>query len=255
MCLINFQFDGHPKYKLVMAANRDEFYLRPTEPAHFWKDQPNLLAGRDLMQMGTWLGITASGRIAALTNFRDPSATDADKISRGAIVRNFLSSDIDPRLFLESLIPEDYAGFNLLAGGVDDLFYYNNIDGNVQRVEPGIHGLSNHFLDTPWPKVVKGNIYLERYLSDNSEVRLEDLFAFLQDAEKADEGDLPDTGVGAEWERVLSPMFIHTPEYGTRSSTVVLVEHDGHVTFAERVYEKGNMKEENVFEFHIEANH
>lgn len=253
MCLINFQFDGHPKYKLILAANRDEFYLRPTETAHFWKDYPTLLAGRDLMQMGTWLGVTTSGRIAALTNFRDPSVPDADKISRGAIVRNFLSSDIAPREFLENLVPEDYAGFNLLAGDANQLFYYNNIDAKAEEVEPGIHGLSNHFLDTPWPKVVKGTMYLERYLSDNQEIRIEDLFAFLQDADQADEGELPDTGVGAQWERVLSPMFIHTPEYGTRSSTVLLVGHDGHITFAERVYEKGEVKEENVFEFQIAA--
>lgn len=253
MCLINFQFDGHPKYKLILAANRDEFYLRPTETARFWKDHPTLLAGRDLMQMGTWLGVTTSGRIAALTNFRDPSVPDADKISRGAIVRNFLSSDIAPREFLENLVPEDYAGFNLLAGDANQLFYYNNIDAKAEEVEPGIHGLSNHFLDTPWPKVVKGTMYLERYLSDNQEIRIEDLFAFLQDADQADEGELPDTGVGAQWERVLSPMFIHTPEYGTRSSTVLLVGHDGHITFAERVYEKGEVKEENVFEFQIAA--
>lgn len=253
MCLINFQFDGHPKYKLILAANRDEFYLRPTETAHFWKDHPTLLAGRDLMQMGTWLGVTTSGRIAALTNFRDPSVPDADKISRGAIVRNFLSSDIAPREFLENLVPEDYAGFNLLAGNANQLFYYNNLDAKAEEVEPGIHGLSNHFLDTPWPKVVKGTMYLERYLSDNQEIRIEDLFAFLQDADQADEGELPDTGVGAQWERVLSPMFILTPEYGTRSSTVLLVGHDGHITFAERVYEKGEVKEENVFEFQIAA--
>lgn len=252
MCLINFQFDDHPKYKLIMAANRDEFYLRPTETAHFWKDEPGLLAGRDLMQMGTWLGVTKAGRVAALTNFRDPSVPNADKISRGALVRNFLASDMEPRLFMESLIPQDYAGFNLLAGDLKQLFYYNNIDAEIQEIESGIHGLSNHFLDTPWPKVVKGNMYLERYISDNQEIRLEDLFAFLNDAEQAKEGDLPETGVGSEMERVLSSMFIRTPEYGTRSSTIVLIGHDGHVTFAERAYEKGEVKDETVFEFDIE---
>lgn len=253
MCLINFQFDDHPKYKLILAANRDEFYLRPTEKAHFWKDEPSLLAGRDLMQMGTWLGVTTKGRIAALTNFRDPSVPDADKISRGAIVRNFLATDMKPRQFLESLVPEDYAGFNLLAGDASELYYYNNIEADIQQIEPGIHGLSNHFLDTPWPKVVKGNMYLERYLSDTQEIQIPDLFTFLNDAEQAAESALPDTGVGSEMERVLSSMFIRTPEYGTRSSTIVLIGHDGHVTFAERVYDKGEMKDENVFEFDIHA--
>lgn len=251
MCLINFQFNDHPKYKLVLAANRDEFYLRPTESAHFWKDEPQLLAGRDLMQMGTWLGVTKTGRIAALTNFRDPSAPDADKISRGGVVRHFLSTDMDARLFLENLIPEDYAGFNILAGDSSQMFYYNNIEAKTIEVEPGIHGLSNHFLDTPWPKVVKGNMHLERYLSDNEDVQIDDLFEFLQDAEESADGNLPDTGIGSELERKLSPMFIKTPDYGTRSSTVVLMDHGGHVVFAERVYNSGKLQEDNRFEFDI----
>lgn len=252
MCLINFQLNDHPKYKLVLAANRDEFYLRPTESAHFWKDEPQLLAGRDLMQMGTWLGITKTGRIAALTNFRDPSAPEANKISRGSIVRHFLSTEMDTQNFLENLIPEDYAGFNILAGDSDHLFYYTNLDPKAVPVEPGIHGLSNHFLDTPWPKVVKGTMYLERYLSDNEDVYIDDLFDMLQDAEKSDDVDLPDTGIGTELERQLSSMFIKTPDYGTRSSTVVLISHSGHVTFAERVYNSGKLQEDNRFEFAIE---
>jgi uncharacterized protein with NRDE domain len=252
MCLINFQLNDHPKYKLVLAANRDEFYLRPTESAHFWKDEPQLLAGRDLMQMGTWLGITKTGRIAALTNFRDPSAPEADKISRGSIVRHFLSTDMGAQNFLENLIPEDYAGFNILAGDSSQLFYYNNLEAKAVKVEPGIHGLSNHFLDTPWPKVVKGNMYLERYLSDNKDVHIDDLFDILQDAEESEDGSLPDTGIDMELERKLSPMFIQTRDYGTRSSTVVLITHDGHVAFAERVYNSGKLQEENHFEFDIE---
>ncbi|WP_416145098.1 NRDE family protein [Planococcus koreensis] len=252
MCLINFQLNDHPKYKLVLAANRDEFYLRPTESAHFWKDEPQLLAGRDLMQMGTWLGVTKTGRVAALTNFRDPSAPEADKISRGSIVRHFLSTDMDARLFLENLIPEDYAGFNILAGDGSQFFYYNNLEAKATEVEPGIHGLSNHFLDTPWPKVVKGSMHLERCLSDNEDVHIDDLFDILQDAEEAIDGDLPDTGIGSELERKLSPMFIKTPDYGTRSSTVLLIGHDGHVVFAERVYTSGNLQEDNRFEFDIE---
>ena len=252
MCLINFQLNDHPKYKLVLAANRDEFYLRPTESAHFWKDEPQLLAGRDGMQMGTWLGVTKTGRIAALTNFRDPSAPEANKISRGSIVRHFLSTDMDARLFLENLIPEDYAGFNILAGDSSQMFYYNNLEAKAAEVEPGIHGLSNHFLDTPWPKVVKGSMHLERYLSDNENVHIDDLFDILQDAEESIDSDLPDTGIGFELERKLSPMFIKTPDYGTRSSTVVLIGHDDHVIFAERVYNSGNLQEDNRFEFDIE---
>jgi uncharacterized protein with NRDE domain len=249
MCLINFQYKNHPKYKLVLAANRDEFYKRPTQRAHFWKDEPRLLAGRDLMQMGTWLGVTKTGRIAALTNFRDPSRPEANKISRGAIVRDFLSTDMEPRLFLESLIPENYTGFNILAGDLDHLYYYNNIENRIAEIEPGIHGLSNHLLNTPWPKVIKGKNYLERYLSEHEKADPDELFGFLADSEQANDSALPQTGVGLEFERMLSSMFIKTPEYGTRSATVVLIDYDHHVTFVERVYEKGEFKEQNVFEF------
>lgn len=252
MCLINFQLNEHPKYKLVLIANRDEFYLRPTESAHFWKDEPHLLAGRDLMQMGTWLGVNKAGRIAALTNFRDPSAPEANKISRGSVVRHFLSTEMDARLFLENLIPEDYAGFNILAGDNNQLFYYNNLEAKTIEIESGIHGLSNHFLDTPWPKVVKGNMYLERYLSDTKDVEINDLFEILQDAEESEDGNLPNTGIGTEFERMLSPMFIKTPEYGTRSSTVILITHNDEVSFAERVYKSGNFQEDSRFQFSIE---
>ncbi|MCP2033431.1 uncharacterized protein with NRDE domain [Planomicrobium sp. HSC-17F08] len=252
MCLINFQYKDHPRYKLVIAANRDEFYERPTAPAQFWEDEPGILAGRDLMQMGTWLGVARNGRIAALTNFRDPSMPEADKISRGAIVRDFLSTALAPEQFLKSLNPEDYTGFNIIAGDADHLFYYNNIENHLAEVEPGLHGLSNHLLDTPWPKVIKGKNYLERYLSERDEVDPDDLFRFLADNEQAPDSTLPKTGVGLEFERMLSSMFIKSPEYGTRSATVVLIDRDNHVTFAERVYEKGEFKEQNVFEFDIE---
>lgn len=249
MCLINFQYKEHPKYKLILAANRDEFYQRPTASARFWEDEPHILAGRDLMQMGTWLGVSKTGRIAALTNFRDPSMPEADKISRGVLVRDFLSSDMEPQLFLESLDPADYTGFNIIAGDLDHLYYYNNIENRLSEVEPGLHGLSNHLLDTPWPKVIKGKNYMERYLSERESVDPDDLFRFLADSEQADDSALPATGVGLEFERMLSSMFIKTPEYGTRSATVVLIGHDNHITFAERVFEKGEFKEQNIFEF------
>src|SRR5690606_21353410 len=150
-----------------------------TAPAPFREDEPGILAGRDLMQMATWLGVARNGRIAALTNFRDPSMPEADKISRGAIVRDFLSTALAPEQFLKSLNPEDYTGFNIIAGDADHLFYYNNIENHLAEVEPGLHGLSNHLLDTPWPKVIKGKNYLERYLSERDEVDPDDLFRFL----------------------------------------------------------------------------
>lgn len=251
MCLINFQYRNHPKYKLIIAANRDEFYGRPAREAHFWEDQPEILAGRDLSQMGTWLGVTKSGRFAALTNFRDPSLPETGKISRGALVRDYLASDLPPEKFLQALHPEAYTGFNVLLGNLDNLYYYNNLEKEIVEVIPDTHGLSNHFLNTPWPKVVKGKSRLESYLNGRLEVYPDDLFELLRDAEQAADPHLPVTGVGLEFERVLSSIFIKTPDYGTRSATVLLVDYENNVTFAERVYEKGEFARQQVFEFSI----
>lgn len=251
MCLINFSFRSHPRYKLVIAANRDEFYKRPTEKAHYWEDDPGILAGRDLMQMGTWLGVSKTGRIAALTNFRDPSMPEAGKLSRGAIVHNYLKSDKQTEPFLRALKPEDYTGFNLIAGTADEIFYYNNTDQKPSPVDAGVHGLSNHFLDTPWPKVIKGKNYLDRYLSEHEELDFAQLFDLLADAEQAGETELPNTGVGLEFEKILSPIFIKTADYGTRSSTIVAVDMENNLTFAERVYQDGLLEVEQIFTFKI----
>ncbi len=251
MCLINFQFKHHPKYKLVVAANRDEFYGRPAQKAHFWEDAPEILAGRDLAQMGTWLGVTKSGRFAALTNFRDPSLPETGKISRGALVKDYLASDLDPVSFLKTIVPEAYTGFNVLMGDADKLYYYNNLEQNIVDVAPGTHGLSNHYLNTPWPKVVKGRTLLSDYLKNVSEVIPDHLFDILHDSEQAEDHHLPATGVGLEFERVLSPIFIKTPDYGTRSATVLLIDYDNNVTFAERVFENGEFAGQNVFDFGI----
>lgn len=251
MCLINLSFHQHPRYKLVIAANRDEFYKRPTKGAHYWNDEPEILAGRDLAQMGTWLGVSKMGRIAALTNFRDPSMPEVGKLSRGALVRDFLKADTTPESFFHSLNADDYTGFNLIAGSADNLFYYNNIDQKLSPIGAGVHGLSNHFLNTPWPKVIKGKNYLDRYLSEHEELDLAQLFELLADAEQADETELPSTGVGMEFEKMLSPMFIKTADYGTRSSTIIAVDIENNLTFAERVYKDGLLQEDQFFNFKI----
>ncbi|QHJ70666.1 NRDE family protein [Planococcus halotolerans] len=251
MCLINFQYRQHPKYKLVVAANRDEFYGRPAQEAHFWDDQPDILAGRDLSQMGTWLGVTKSGRFAALTNFRDPSLPETGKISRGALVKDYLAADSDPATFLKSLEPDAYTGFNVLLGDREKLFYYNNLEQEIVEVSPGTHGLSNHFLNTPWPKVLKGKSRMESYLENRVNVDPDDLFEILRDAEQAADPHLPVTGVGLEFERMLSPIFIKTADYGTRSATVLLVDYEDNITFAERVYEKGEFSGQQVYEFRV----
>jgi len=251
MCLIIFQYRQHQKYKLIVAANRDEFYGRPSKEASFWEDHPDILAGRDLLQMGTWLGVTKSGRFAALTNFRDPSLPETGKISRGALVRDYLAADSPPKNFLEALVPESYTGFNVLLGDLDNLYYYSNLQQELIKVSPGTHGLSNHLLNTPWPKVAKGKSRMESYLKEASEVVPDALFELLHDAEQAADPHLPVSGVGLEFERILSPIFIKTPEYGTRSATVLLVDYDNNVTFAERTYDKGEFSSQQFFNFSV----
>lgn len=253
MCLINFQFHEHPKYKLVLMANRDEFYERPTASAHFWEDEQDILAGRDLVQHGTWLGITKQGRLAALTNFRDPQKLTSDKMSRGNIVRDYLTEDVSPQEFLKSLKKnkDTYAGFNVIVGSTEELFHYNNVKNEVTGIPPGTHGLSNHFLNTPWPKVTKGKKNLKEYITKQEEIETNELFKIISDAEEAQDKDLPQTGVGIELERKLSPLFIKTPEYGTRSTTVLLVDNENYVTFVERSFEQGEFAEEKRFQLRI----
>ncbi|MFS0688798.1 NRDE family protein [Sporosarcina sp. 179-K 8C2 HS] len=254
MCLINFHFQDHPNYRLIVAANRDEFYERPTAPAHFWEDKPYLLAGRDLLQRGTWLGVTKNGRFAALTNYRDASEQTKDVRSRGEIVTGFLDSNVTAAEFLKLLQQKraEYAGFNVIVGTADELLYYSNIENEVKKVSPGTHGLSNHFLDTRWPKVVKGKKGIRKLVEQNRIIKPEELFDVLQDAEPFPDEQLPNTGVGEQWERVLSSLFIKSDRYGTRSATVLLIDHENNITFVERTYQNGEFIEDRTFTFQME---
>ncbi|NBC19164.1 MAG: hypothetical protein GVY18_17815 [Bacteroidetes bacterium] len=237
MCFITFAFDAHPRYALIFAANRDEFYDRPTAPAAFWEDAPDLLAGRDLKGGGTWMGITQGGRFAALTNYREPGHYNPEGPSRGVLVKNYLCGDASAKEYLNRLhdAADHFNGYNLLVGTPDELQYYSNRDGPPRRLTPGVHGLSNHLLDTPWPKVVRGKERL-RTLLEADAVTVEALLELLADRTPADPEALPETGVGEEWEQVLSPIFIESPAYGTRSATVVLIDRAGAVTFVERTF-------------------
>jgi uncharacterized protein with NRDE domain len=234
MCLILIAYRAHAAYPLVIAANRDEYYRRPTAQAAYWADYSHVLAGRDLECMGTWLGLTRAGRFAALTNFRDPGVRKTDAPSRGHLVSDFLVSDQDARAYLHAIKPaaSNYNGFNLLAGNADGVFCFSSRESVVQRLAPGIHGLSNHLLDTPWPKVMRGKRRLQQLLERGPDVN--GLLDLLDDREPAPENELPDTGVGADLERVLSPALIVTPQYGTRASTALLIGSDGSVSFSER---------------------
>jgi uncharacterized protein with NRDE domain len=238
VCLILFAYRAHPAYRLVAAANRDEWFRRPAAPAGFWPDAPGVFGGRDLEANGTWMGITRTGRFAALTNFRDPAANRPDAPSRGALVRAFLTGDESPRRYLESLdeTAERYNGFSLLVGDRDALLYFSNHRREIVALEPGVYGLSNNLLDVPWPKVREGKARLARRL--NGSVDADGLLEILGDARLAPDDELPQTGVALDWERRLSALKIVTPEYGTRSSTALLLAADGAVTFVERSFDR-----------------
>ncbi|WP_338749047.1 NRDE family protein [Bacillus sp. FJAT-52991] len=254
MCLINFQFQQHPNYKLIVAANRDEFLARPTKQAHFWEDEPEVLAGRDLEKMGTWLGITTSGRFAALTNFRDPNEPTEGKWSRGEIVRSFLTERIEAEAFLQRLSEDKahYPSFNVIVGIADSLWYYNNRQDQIVSIAPGIHSLSNAFLNTPWPKTKRGKQSLNNCLHNKIIVDTDCLFTSLRSEEQAADEELPQTGVSLQWERLLSSMFIKSEQYGTRSSTVLTIDRNDCVQFIEQTYTNGQRTAEERFHFSIE---
>lgn len=251
MCLVTLNTQDHPQYKLIIAANRDEFYERPTEQATFWQDYPFILGGRDLQQMGTWLGITKSGRIAFLTNFRNPSTEKADKKSRGHIVKEFLTGTDEPVAFLEQLRihKEEYNGFNFIAGNVDSLYHYGNNELNITPLSAGTHSISNGTLEAKWPKTMKAKKVLQEYVASTEQVAVESLFQQLNDRELAEDTVLPKTGVPLDLERNLSSIFIEIPNYGTRVSTVILVTWNNEVTFVERTFQQGQYKNERRFDF------
>jgi uncharacterized protein with NRDE domain len=237
MCLVLFSFDLHPEYQYIVAGNRDEFYERPTQPLGFWKDEPLILAGRDLAGGGAWLGITKTLKFAAITNYRDSSAIKKNAPSRGNLVRNFLAGKVSPERYLEHVrkTGHKYNGFNLLIGEKNQLWYYSNRGKKVQKISSGFYGLSNHFLDTPWPKVKKSKSSLKT-IFDKKRIDAEAVFEILSNQQYPPEDQLPDTGVGPFWERILSPVFIRSNLYGTRSSSILLVKKTGQVTFIERTF-------------------
>lgn len=234
MCLILFAWKAHPDYELIVAANRDEWRDRSATPAQWWADDSNVLAGRDLKAGGTWMGVTRAGRFAAITNFRDPSDKKSTAPSRGALVADFLQDDRTAEEFIGDLKSHasQYNGFNLLVGAGGSLCGFASRDGSGASVNPGVHGLSNHLLDEPWPKVSRGRIRLQQAIAEPFDI--DALFLLLEDRSIAPDDALPCTGVGVEWERTLSPALIVAPGYGTRCSTVLMVGKNGDVVFEER---------------------
>ncbi len=235
MCLLLVSYKTHPKYKIIIAANRDEFYNRPAAPAEFWIDEPDMLSGKDLKAGGTWLGITKKGRFASITNYRDPKTMKVNAPTRGELVTNFLRGDDSPLEYSKKLLSSAdlYNGYNLLFADKESFNYFSNQTKKLLVLSSGIYGLSNHLLDTPWPKVEKSKKSFKNILNEEH-ISSDNLFAILSDSSMPPDELLPDTGIGLEIERAVSPIFVKTPIYGTRSSTVILIDYNGNVTFTEK---------------------
>lgn len=240
MCIIFAAIKQHRDYPLIIAANRDEFYARPTEPSHFWPSPQGMLAGKDISAGGTWMGVTRNAHIAALTNIRNPVAQRSDKISRGGLVVDYLRQQPLTARHLTTLekTAERYNGFNLLFGHYLNLAVFNSHTLQHEFLRPGVHALSNASLNTPWPKSLKGTDGLSRYIQQAKHINVEALFKLLRDSTTAPDEQLPDTGVTAEWEKALSSVFIQTPEYGTRSSTLLFFDRYQQVNWYECTYSK-----------------
>jgi uncharacterized protein with NRDE domain len=235
MCLIAFAWNAHPRWRLVLAANRDEFHARPSAPLARWDDAP-ILAGRDLEAGGTWLGVDTRGRCGVVTNVRNGIAAAAGR-SRGWLVTDWLRSGLDVPAHARALraAAADYRPFNLLTFDARDACYLGNRpQPHAQAVAAGVHGLSNADFNTPWPKTRQLMARLQAWLDGSTEDALAPLFEALADERPAPDGELPDTGVGLALERRLSPAFIRGAEYGTRASTVVLIDHAGGGRIVER---------------------
>ena len=241
MCLILFAHQMNRDYPLVVAANRDEFHQRPTQVSRFWPEQPGILAGRDLQAGGTWMGINRNGRFAAVTNYRDPDQTRPAPRSRGDLVIDYLQEETSARQYLDEVSPlaNQYAGFNLLLAEGDQLWYFSNSGPSGTRgpkqLPPGIYGLSNASLDTPWPKVLRGKQALTAALKGPIDHRvLEDVVASRELASKA---QLDLQGMNSEMEELLSAQFIVSESYGTRATTTFWKTAGGECHWAERNFD------------------
>ncbi len=238
MCLILFACAAHARYPLIVAANRDEAYARPSEAAAFWKDAPHVYGGRDLEHGGTWLGLTRAGRFAAVTNYRQAQPGTPGPRSRGELTRDFLLGSDRADLYVERVAKHgrEYNGFSLIAGVPTELYFYSNRGDAPARITAGVHGLSNHLLDEPWPKVVRGVAIIKELLDADEEEIVPALGAMLADGERAPDALLPITGRSPEHERLRSSAFIAAASYGTRASTILLVRADGQVFFRETLF-------------------
>lgn len=250
MCLLVVAWQTHPEFGLVLAGNRDEFHDRPAAPADWWNDAPGVLAGRDLRAGGTWLGATRTGRFAVVTNYREPMEEGRGPRSRGDLVADYLRGTDTPGDYVATVARQgdEYGGFNLLVGDRQALGYVSNRGRGPQILGSGVYGLSNHLLDTPWPKLARVRARFGDLMATGPDP--EELLAMLADRTPAPDEDLPRTGLDLQWERLLSPPFIESPLYGTRCTTVLRIARDGHADFTERRFDlRGSSSGESRFDF------
>lgn len=251
MCLIAFAWRAHPRYPLILAANRDEFHRRPSSPLQWWPDRPEIAAGRDLEAGGTWLAAGRSGRFATVANYRETLAPQPAERSRGELATRFVTSGLAPLAFAASIDGGRYAGFNLLAASPDAIAYASNRGDAPRLLAPGVYGLGNASLDTPWPKVRKSRERL-RALLDEGAVTVPALFELLADREPATAAGTPDQDLPPDKLRAVSAPFVVMPEFGTRCSTVLLLGADGKIELGERRFDAdGSMNGETTIEFRL----
>lgn len=254
MCLIIVSFKAYPGYPLVLAANRDEMYQRPSRAAHFWPDFPSILAGQDAEHGGSWLGLHKNGRFAAVTNYRDGLKENNAVTSRGLLVSEYLQSQCSPVAFLEQRIADinNYNGFNLLVGDMNAMYFLSSREQNYKQLGAGTYGISNGDLDSAWPKVDWAKQHLSDLIADAAGNH-EAILTMLANRDIPVDKRLPDTGIGVELERVLAPVFILSKEYGTRASTVLTIDNNNRTRFSERSYDsQGKAENTSLYEFTIE---
>lgn len=251
MCLIVCAWQAHPRYRLIVAANRDEFHARPALGADWWTDQPTVLAGRDLQAGGSWLAVNRSGRFATVTNYREHPHTPGQLHSRGDLVTRFVTAGNTPLQFAGSLVGDQYAGFSLLASAGDSLVYASN-RGDLPRALPaGVYGLSNATLDSPWPKLLRSRERLRRLLR-NDKPNTTKLLSLLSDRTPADAGEAA-ADLRYSLPHFLSSPFVVSHDYGTRCSTAIMIGHDGSASFSECRFDRdGTFVGRSDFEFELE---
>ena len=254
MCILFIAINQHPEYPLIICANRDEFHQRPTQSAHFWKQPNDILAGKDLQAGGSWLGITKTGQFAAITNIRNEEPTSQDKKSRGELVTMALADKtmntavIDYKWLKQH--SDEYNGFNLIYGNLQGLNCYNSVSKQQIQLSNGFHAISNGGMDDVWPKMAKGEKKLEAIVTSTDEINEEALLTILKDQTKANDTELPKTGIPEQWEQLLSSIFIVSEQYGTRSSSLLLQKSDASIKFTEVEYDnKGDQTSLNRFIF------